>query len=180
MQAQVKHGVSKRIIFRGDVHVLRTSYEDIYCTHMHMHKHMDVYVHTYLIHTILSQVEQSVQYLRSFLEKNRINTIADVKRVSREIKILKRVRHPNVVALYEVLDTSSTTYFMMEHCDGWYLESALIGSQSSGGEVRSPSPAAGEAGATNGPPAFGDLACCSSNKPPEGHAYYIVRFRTKQ
>lgn len=52
------------------------------------------------------------------LEKSRIKTIADVKRVSREIKILKRVRHPNVIALYEVLDTPSTIYFMMEHCDG--------------------------------------------------------------
>lgn len=52
------------------------------------------------------------------LEKSRIKTIADVKRVSREIKILKRVRHPNVIALYEVMDTPSTIYFMMEHCDG--------------------------------------------------------------
>lgn len=52
------------------------------------------------------------------LEKSRIKTIADVKRVSREIKILKKVRHPNIIALYEVLDTPSTIYFMMEHCDG--------------------------------------------------------------
>lgn len=68
-------------------------------------------VHTY-IWTLLSCVRRQV------LEKNRIKTIADVKRVSREIKILKRVRHPNVIALYEVLDTPSTIYFMMEHCDG--------------------------------------------------------------
>lgn len=52
------------------------------------------------------------------MQKSRIKTIADVKRVSREIKILKRVRHPNVIALYEVLDTPSTIYFIMEHCDG--------------------------------------------------------------
>ncbi|CAM9583274.1 unnamed protein product, partial [Sphacelaria rigidula] len=55
------------------------------------------------------------------LEKSRIKTIADVKRVSREIKILKRVRHANVIALYEVLDTPSAIYFMMEHCDGWVI-----------------------------------------------------------
>ena len=30
--------------------------------------------------------------------------IADVKRVSREIKILKRVRHDNVIQLFEVID----------------------------------------------------------------------------
>ncbi|CAM9258662.1 unnamed protein product, partial [Laminaria digitata] len=60
------------------------------------------------------------------LEKSRIKTIADVKRVSREIKILKRVRHPNVIALYEVLDTPSTIYFMMEHCDGGELFDYIV------------------------------------------------------
>ncbi|CAN0103557.1 unnamed protein product [Ectocarpus sp. 8 AP-2014] len=60
------------------------------------------------------------------LEKSRIKTIADVKRVSREIKILKRVRHPNVIALYEVMDTPSTIYFMMEHCDGGELFDYIV------------------------------------------------------
>ncbi|CAM9183090.1 unnamed protein product, partial [Pylaiella littoralis] len=60
------------------------------------------------------------------LEKSRIKTIADVKRVSREIKILKKVRHPNVIALYEVLDTPSTIYFMMEHCDGGELFDYIV------------------------------------------------------
>ncbi|CAN0174224.1 unnamed protein product [Ascophyllum nodosum] len=60
------------------------------------------------------------------MEKSRIKTIADVKRVSREIKILKRVRHPNVIALYEVLDTPSTIYFMMEHCDGGELFDYIV------------------------------------------------------
>ena len=67
---------------------------------------------------ILSALTGPLVELKKVMEKNRIKTIADVKRVSREIKILKRVRHPNVIALYEVLDTPSTIYFMMEHCDG--------------------------------------------------------------
>ena len=36
------------------------------------------------------------------LEKLRIVDTADVERVSREIHILKLVRHPNVIQLYEV------------------------------------------------------------------------------
>lgn len=36
------------------------------------------------------------------LEKDRIESKSDVERVTREINILKKVRHPNVIQLYEV------------------------------------------------------------------------------
>ena len=36
------------------------------------------------------------------LEKDRIKDKKDVERITREIKILKKVRHPNVIQLYEV------------------------------------------------------------------------------
>ena len=36
------------------------------------------------------------------LEKARIKDKKDIERISREIKILKKVRHPNVIQLYEV------------------------------------------------------------------------------
>jgi 5'-AMP-activated protein kinase catalytic alpha subunit len=38
------------------------------------------------------------------LEKNRIIDVADIERVSREIHILKLIRHPNIIQLYEVFD----------------------------------------------------------------------------
>ena len=37
------------------------------------------------------------------LEKDRIIDVADVERVSREIHILKLIRHPHVIQLYEVI-----------------------------------------------------------------------------
>ena len=36
------------------------------------------------------------------LDKDKISEVADVERVSREIHILKTVRHPNIIHLYEV------------------------------------------------------------------------------
>ena len=53
------------------------------------------------------------------LEKSRIVEVADVQRVAREIKILKRNRHRNIIQLFEVLDTPSTIYLIMENADGW-------------------------------------------------------------
>ena len=37
------------------------------------------------------------------LEKERIKDVADVERVAREIHILKLIRHPNIIQLYEVM-----------------------------------------------------------------------------
>lgn len=48
------------------------------------------------------------------LEKSRIKDSSDVERVSREIRILKLVNHPNVVKLYEIIETSKTIFLIME------------------------------------------------------------------
>ena len=40
------------------------------------------------------------------LEKDRIKDKGDVERVTREINILKKVRHPNVIQLYEVTNSA--------------------------------------------------------------------------
>jgi serine/threonine protein kinase len=52
------------------------------------------------------------------LEKSKIKEQADIRRVNREIKILKKAKHCNIIQLYEVLDTKSAIYLMMECCDG--------------------------------------------------------------
>jgi hypothetical protein len=50
------------------------------------------------------------------LEKERIVDLADVERVKREIHILTRVRHPNVIRLFEVIDSPRHIFLIMEHC----------------------------------------------------------------
>ena len=52
------------------------------------------------------------------LEKSKIKEQADVRRVNREIKILKKSVHRNIIQLYEVLDTQNSIYLMMENCEG--------------------------------------------------------------
>lgn len=37
------------------------------------------------------------------LEKIRIKDVGDIERVTREIHILKLIRHPNIIQLYEVI-----------------------------------------------------------------------------
>lgn len=51
------------------------------------------------------------------LEKSKISEVADVERVSREIHILKLIRHPHIVQLYEIIETPSQLFLVMEYLE---------------------------------------------------------------
>ena len=60
------------------------------------------------------------------LEKNRMLKDDDVERVRREISILSKVSHPGIIQLYEVIETDSYFYFVMECAEkgelSYYIE----------------------------------------------------------
>jgi 5'-AMP-activated protein kinase, catalytic alpha subunit len=60
------------------------------------------------------------------LEKSKIADVADYERVSREIHILKIVQHPNVVQLYEIIETQKKLYLIMEFCAGGELFDYIV------------------------------------------------------
>lgn len=60
------------------------------------------------------------------LEKERISDVADVERVSREIHILKLTRHPNIIQLYEIIETTKQLYLIMEYADGGELFDYIV------------------------------------------------------
>jgi 5'-AMP-activated protein kinase catalytic alpha subunit len=65
------------------------------------------------------------------LEKDRICDVSDVERVSREIHILKLIRHPNIIQLYEVLasqiiETPRKLYLIMEYASGGELFDYIV------------------------------------------------------
>lgn len=49
------------------------------------------------------------------LQKDKIKENADVERVTREIFILKLIRHPHIIQLYEIIETPKNLFFIMEH-----------------------------------------------------------------
>ena len=60
------------------------------------------------------------------LEKERISDEADVERVAREIQILKMIRHPNIVQLYEIIETPRQLYLIMEYASGGELFEYIV------------------------------------------------------
>lgn len=60
------------------------------------------------------------------LEKSRIKERKDIERISREIKILKQVHHPNVVQLYEIIETDTDLYLVMEFAQSGELFEIIV------------------------------------------------------
>ena len=60
------------------------------------------------------------------LEKSKIKDKKDVERISREIKILKKLHHPNVVQIYEIIETEKELFMIMEHANGGELFDYIV------------------------------------------------------
>ena len=60
------------------------------------------------------------------LEKDLITDVSDVERVSREIHILKVIRHPNIIQLYEIIETPKKLYLIMEYASGGELFDYIV------------------------------------------------------
>jgi len=60
------------------------------------------------------------------LEKKKIRDAKDACRVEREISILKQVNHPNIVLLYEIIETSEELFLIMEYTPGGELFDYIV------------------------------------------------------
>lgn len=55
--------------------------------------------------------------------------MADIERVRREIYIMKFVRHPNVIQLYELIETESYVMMVMEYMERGELFQHIVRSK---------------------------------------------------
>jgi len=60
------------------------------------------------------------------LEKEKIQDVSDVERVAREIHIMKLIRHPLIIQLYEIIKTPKQLYLIMEYASGGELFDYIV------------------------------------------------------
>ena len=60
---------------------------------------------------VLTQEKVAVK----ILEKRKIVDQDDVNRVNREVQILKRIRHPHIIQLLDLIETEDFIYLIMEY-----------------------------------------------------------------
>ena len=59
------------------------------------------------------------------LDKGRIKDESDITRIQREIDIFMKLSHPNIVALYEVIEKENQLFFVMEYAENGDLSNIL-------------------------------------------------------
>ena len=59
-------------------------------------------------------------------EKKKIAAAGDQERVSREIEILKRIKHQHIIRLYEIIESAETLYLIMEYAEGGELFEHIV------------------------------------------------------
>ena len=60
------------------------------------------------------------------VQKNLIKDKNQYNRIEREIKYLKLFNHPNIIQIYEVLESSSSFYIVMEYAPGGELFNYIV------------------------------------------------------
>lgn len=60
------------------------------------------------------------------IDKEKILKVGMVDQIKREISVMKLIRHPNVVQLYEVMATKEKIYFVMEYVRGGELFNRVV------------------------------------------------------
>ncbi|XP_065852253.1 CBL-interacting protein kinase 2-like [Euphorbia lathyris] len=55
------------------------------------------------------------------IDKEKVFKVGMIEQIKREISVMRLIRHPNVVELYEVLATKTRIYFVMEYVKGGEL-----------------------------------------------------------
>ena len=60
------------------------------------------------------------------LEKKLLENSRDIQRLKKEIKILKKLRHKNIIQLYDIMESKRNLYFVMEYCKGGELFDYIV------------------------------------------------------
>jgi 5'-AMP-activated protein kinase catalytic alpha subunit len=55
------------------------------------------------------------------IDKEKISKVGLIEQIKREISVMRLVRHPNIIQLYEVMATKTKIYFVMEYAKGGEL-----------------------------------------------------------
>ena len=60
------------------------------------------------------------------LNKEKINKSSDIKKIKKEITILQKLKHKNIIQLYEIMETNKNLYIVMEYCEGKELFDLIV------------------------------------------------------
>ena len=60
------------------------------------------------------------------VDKRLLEDIKDIQRLKKEIKILKSIRHKNIIQLFDIMESKTNLYFVIEYCKGGELFDYIV------------------------------------------------------
>ena len=60
------------------------------------------------------------------VDKRLLEDNKDIQRLKKEIKILKNIRHKNIIQLFDIMESKTNLYFVMEYCKGGELFDYIV------------------------------------------------------
>lgn len=66
-------------------------------------------------------LESGVSVAIKIIDKDKVLKVGMIDQIKREISVMRLIRHPNVIELYEVMATKTKIYFVMEYAKGGEL-----------------------------------------------------------
>ena len=75
---------------------------------------------------LATQIKIGEKLAIKIINKNNIKKKSDIVRIKKEISILKKIRHKNIIQIYEVMESNQNVYIAMENCEGKELFEYII------------------------------------------------------
>ena len=75
---------------------------------------------------LATHIPTSQQVAIKILEKDKIIDKDDLDRISREINFLKKLHHPNIIKIYDIIENHNNYYIIMELCSNGELFSFIV------------------------------------------------------
>ena len=60
------------------------------------------------------------------VDKRLLEGTKDIQRIKKEIKIFKSIRHKNIIQLFDIMESKTNLYFVMEYCKGGELFDYIV------------------------------------------------------
>ena len=71
--------------------------------------------------------KQTKEYVAvKIISKNRITDKNELSRIKREMSILKKLNHPNIIKIFEIIENENKFYFIMEYATGGELYNYIV------------------------------------------------------
>ena len=75
---------------------------------------------------LATHIPTSQQVAIKILEKDKIIDKDDLDRISHEINFLKKLHHPNIIKIYDIIENTNNYYIIMELCSNGELFSYIV------------------------------------------------------